>query len=450
MKNRSHFLPVWFFGLLSLLAGFRFLSGLDKTVYQCDEYSYLRKSYFLDLFLEGKFSDPQWQEGDAKDQTKLMEYIYGLPSKILYGKDFIELASEESLRDKRSYINYGDWAVTYGQSAANLQVSQKLKNVLYGGRLISAVLTVVYLILTSLALFWLSRGSYLITVSGFLFLLTHPIVTIHGKQVLADSALNLWLVLGLLVILLWWRALFQRQDNRRQLLGLGVISGIVGGLAAATKLNGFSHVVLSSFVFAVAGGIVWGSRKALWQQKLTMIVISSLLSLGVAGLIFIALHPNTWGNPYLGIKQFVDWRWWITEYYQDYFPEDKISGWLEAWRYLLLRVPGYMPGVGSIGFHYEQQFKSAAPVWYVLPNLVLVMLGLWEIGQRLLTKGKFMQITFPAFLWSLGQVIIVSYYLKLDWTRYYWPLLAPFLVINGFGLLFVTHKLKQIWQIKKL
>ena len=140
---------ILFFVLLGVLAAFRFFSHIDTTVYQCDEYSYLQKSYFLDLYLSGKFSDPSWQNGDATDQTKLMEYVYGCPSKILYQKDFIGLASQEGQKDNKSYINYSDWAVSYGQPAKNLKVSPKLKNVLYTGRLISASLTIIYLLLCS-------------------------------------------------------------------------------------------------------------------------------------------------------------------------------------------------------------------------------------------------------------------------------------------------------------
>ena len=355
INKHSQEAGVSFFLILTVIASIRFFSGLDTVVYQCDEYSYLRKSYFLDLYLEGKFSDPQWQSGDATDQTKLMEYLYGLPASLLYGKSFIALAQEDSQRFGESYLNYGDWAASYGQPATNLKISPRLRQVLLGGRMIAATFTVLYVLLATFSLYWLFRGSVILSGLGFVFFITHPIVAIHGRQILADSALNTFFVLGLLIQLLWWQALGKSSQPNRKLLGLAAVLGVVGGLAAAAKFNGFMHLMLTEVLIGI--GMVFKVRqdrkaRRLWLRYLGL---SALVCAGVTFLVFFALHPNTWASPVEKLQEFYDWRWSLTQYYQGYFPEDSVNFWPQRLQFILLRTAGFMPGVGSIGFHWESR-----------------------------------------------------------------------------------------------
>ena len=436
-KKLKHFLPALFFLALFLIAGFRLFNRLDLVVYQCDEYSYLRKSYFLDLYLTGNFKDKQWQEGDARDQTKLMEYVYGIPSKTLYNKKFIDLAN----------TNYSDWAVNYGQPASSLQISQNLKKVLYTGRMISTLFTIVYLLLACLIVFWITDFSYLLTFFAFVFLATHPIINIHGRQVLADSGLNFFLTLGLLLLLLWWNEFWQKRTDFRKLLCLTILSGLVGGLAAAAKLNGLLHLIISELVFMTAAALYFlkGKSDSKKHKLITLSWLAILNALITTG-VFIGLHPNAWGNPFIEIKKFIDWRWWLTNYYRDYFPEDNIASWLQAIRLIFLRTAGFMPGVGSIGFHYETRFKSLAPAWYFFPNLVLFLAGVCHLLKESFKREGYRKMAVPILLWSLWFIILVGRYLKLDWTRYYWPLFVPFIIVNSYGILLISKLVGNIWQ----
>jgi len=446
-KKLRLLLPALFFLALFLIAGFRFFNRLDLVVYQCDEYSYLRKSYFLDLYLTGNFKDRQWQEGDARDQTKLMEYVYGIPGKILYNKKFIDLAREESQMENKSYANYSDWAVSYGQPASSLQISQNLKKVLYAGRMISVLFTIAYLLLACLIVFWVTGFSYLLTLFTFIFLATHPIINIHGRQVLADSGLNFFLTLGLLLLLLWWKEFWQERTDVRKLLCLTILSGLVGGLAAAAKLNGLLHLIISELVFVTAAVLYFfkgksGSKKHRLITLSWLAILNALITTGV----FIGLHPNAWGNPFMEIKKFIDWRWWLTNYYRDYFPENNIASWLQAIQLIFLRTAGFMPGVGSLGFHYETKFKSLTSAWYFFPNLVLFLAGVCHLLKDTFKREGYRKMTVPILLWSLWFIILVGLYLKLDWTRYYWPLFVPFIIIDSYGILLISKLVGNIWQ----
>lgn len=445
INKHSKKVGVSFFLILTVIAGIRFFSGLDTVVYQCDEYSYLSKSSFLDLYLAGKFSDPQWQSGDATDQTKLMEYMFGLPANLLYGKSFIRLAQEESNRFGESYINYADWAVSYGQPATNLKISPRLRQVLLGGRMIAAFFTIVYVLLGAFSLYWVFKRSLVLAGLGFAFLVTHPIVAIHGRQVLADSALNSFLVLGFIVQLAWWQTLWRVKKPTRKLYYLTIVLGLVGGLAAAAKLNGFLHLILTEALIGL--GLLFKlsqtNKVKLWLVSLSL---AALTVAGVTGLVFFSLHPNTWPDPVGEIKQYFDWRWWITGYYQDYFAEDSIDSWPQRLQFILLRTAGYMPGVGSIGFHWEARYGKGNPLWYLLPHAVLLVLGLFALGKKLFVKKSYQTLVLPACVWSVGFILLVSWYLKLDWTRYYWPLFVPVTIIDGFGLVFLGNQVKKIWR----
>jgi hypothetical protein len=435
--------PLWFFLLLSLIAAWRFFTGLDTNFYQCDEYSYLRKSSFAQLYFTGQFSHPNWQSGDAYDQTKLMEYIYALPSYLLYQQDFISLAQQESDLYQHSYINYGDWAKSYGQPANQLDITPKLTNVLILARFISASFALSYVLLASLIIFWLTKRSYLITSLAFLFLLTHPIITIHGKQALADSALNFFFTLGLINLLFIWQAFFFKKLNLRRLKRLVFLSGLIAGLAASLKLNGFSHLIISQFIFFFAALIYLKTLKP--KKKLKTFFRLSIIFLSSAFLaiaVFMLLHPTTWPHPLKSFQKFITWRWWLTGYYQGYFPEDAITSLSQKLQFIFLRPAGYMTGVGSLGFHYQQLFGDPNQYFYLIPNLIFFLSGLYYLLTTIRLK-KTSTLHLPVLLWSLSTIIITTSYLKLDWTRYYWPLFLPFLIINSYGLKFLFSLIKK-------
>lgn len=440
--------PIWLFMIFGLILIGHFFNNILAVVYQCDEYSYLHKSYFAELYLSGKFNDPAWQNGDAYDQAKLMEYIYAIPSQVLYNQSFIELAQSEGNKNNKSYINYSDWAKTYGQPGKNLEISQKLKNVVIFGRYISAFFTVSYILITVLIIFILTESSYFITYLVFIFLVTHPIINIHGRQILADSALNFFLSLGLLVLLKWWKNFFINPRSNRTIL-LTIFSGIVGGLAASIKINGFLHLISAQIIFLVAGGIILRekslSRLKIILRSLVFILLQAVLTLGL----FYTLHPSIWNNSLSNFQRFFSWRNWITIYYQNYFKEDNIATIFQAIKFIFLRVAGYMPGVGSIGFYYEHRYYALPAAYYIIPSLVLFVFGLLNFYKAIRSK-KILIFQAPAFIWSLSLITSIVFYLKLDWTRYYWPLFLPFLIIYASGLQLLVRQIKIFYQKHKI
>ena len=93
-----------------------------------------------------------------------------------------------------------------------------------------------------------------------------------------------------------------------------------------------------------------------------------------------------------------------------------------------------MPGVGSIGFNYEDQFSVPHKNFFLLPNLFLFFIGSIQLIKSILKQDLLEKLNLPIFIFNFLSFTIVIYYLKLDWTRYYWPLILPILIINGFGL----------------
>ncbi|HUV46981.1 MAG TPA: phospholipid carrier-dependent glycosyltransferase [Candidatus Bathyarchaeia archaeon] len=439
--SRLTFIKILFFPGLALVLLVFFSRNLLTNYYQCDEFSYLAKSRYFELYRKGDFSNPAWQENDAVDQVKLMEYIYGLPSLLLYGKSFKQVAVEESSAN-RNYYNYSFWSKWYGKTLKLLELTPRLRMIVFFSRTISSLFTVCYIFLAVFLIFFIFR-SYFLAFFSFIFLISHPVINIHGRQILADSALNFFLLLSFLGGLVFWRNFWLRKSKR---LFLPVIlAGLAAGLAASTKINGFMAVIFFVFVMLIAGFLTAGlEKKQIKKRRLKKIIFSLYIFLFLSFSIFYLLHPTIWKNPAAGVKRFVDWRVYITEFYQQTFPHESVTSFLKAFYLLFSRVPGYLAEVGSIGFIYVNEFGKQNFLPYFIINLTLFLLGIVLFFLNLTKKRNFYKsLEFISAIWSLVTIIVVAFYLKLDWTRYYWPCFLPFLIIDSMGLKLIFSTIKK-------
>ena len=432
----------YFFSILIIISFFIFLKKLDINYYQCDEFQYLRKSKYFEFYRKRDFANPAWQENDAVDQAKLMEYIYWLPSFIIDGKTFEKLAIQESPVGK-NYYDYNYWSSVYGKSFNLLELTPKLKEVVILARIISSFFTICYIALTVFLIFLIFH-SYLLSIFAFVFLSFHPIILIHGRQILAESSLNFFLALSFLFLLFFWKNFW--KGKKKQSLLFSLLAGIISGLAASTKLNGFMQSLFYILIILVTALLILFNKKEKKKlKKLKQLIFCSFVFLSLVFLVFYLIHPTIWKNPVLGVKRFIDWRLYITSFYQDVSSHESVRSIAKAFYLIFLRVPGYLIDVGSIGFIYENEFGSQNLWLYLVINSAFFVLGIIRFLYKLIReKNYYKTLEFFAFVWSLSIIVIVAFYLKLDWTRYYWPCFIPFLIIDFYGLkLFFRKKRKR-------
>lgn len=446
LKMLKKYSAIIFFLIIIILSSFILLRGLETNYYQCDEFSYLRKSKYFEFYRKADFANPAWRDGQAIDQTKLMEYIYWLPSFIVSGKTFEDLAIQESPPGK-NYADYGYWSSVYGKPFNLLKLSPKLKKTAILGRMISALFTIGYVSLAVFLIFLIFH-SYFLSFLAFIFLLSHPIIIIHGRQILADSALNFFLLASFLFSLFFWKNFWQAKN--KNFFIFAILGGISSGLAASTKLNGFIQSLFYTLIILITAFLLLFNKKERKNiKKIKELFLGLFIFLCLTFLIFYLLHPNIWKAPISGIKSFIDWRSYITKYYQDYFSGDSIKSIFEAFYLIFLRVAGYLIDVSSTGFIYKNEFGSQVLWPYLVINFLFFFLGIISFGQKIIKKKKYYKtLEFFSFIWSITVIVIVASYLRLDWTRYYWLCFLPFLIIDLAGFKLFLSKTASL--IKKI
>jgi len=438
-KRAKKYFPFIFFTLITTISSIIYFRNLHANYYQCDEFSYLSKSRYFQYYINGDFTNRAWQENDAIDQTKLMEYIYWFPSKIISGTTFDNLAKQQSTQNNK-YYDYSWWGNGYGKPLNQLPLTEELKNTVILGRKISTTLTVLYLFLAALTVFLIFK-SYLLSIISFLFLITHPIISIHGRQVMADSALNLFFILSFLSTLYFYKTFWQNKKNK--MLILSAFCGICAGLTTSTKLNGLLTFVFFLLVCFLTFIIAVFSKKKN-KQLLKYLLLSTFVFISLSIIIFFLIHPTLWTKPISGIKRFFDWRIHITKFYQESSPHNSINNIFQAIYLVFLRSAGYLQGIGSIGFFFENEFGKQNPLPFLIINSTLFFLGLIYFVKNIIkNKGFLKSIQFLSFIWSFFMIFAVAFYLKLDWGRYYWPTFLPFLIVDFFGIKLIYNFFKK-------
>jgi hypothetical protein len=372
-----------------------------------------------------------------------MEYIYWLPSNIVSGKNFIDLASEQSA-PKKNYQDYGYWSSVYGRPINQLQLTPALQKIVIYGRSISALFAIAYILLAAFIIYLIYQ-SYLFSLLTFIFLSFHKIIYIHGRQILADSGLNFFILLSFLFTLFFWLNFW--ENKKKASLLSAAYAGFFNGLAGSVKLNGLINLPFFTIISLLIIALTLTKKTNNKIKKIKLSLISLLIFTLLSFSIFYFFHPNIWKNPIKGITKFIDWRIYITKYYQDYFSSDSIKNPFLAIYYIFLRVPGYLVDVSSTGFIYTNEFGSQ-PIWpYLLINLTLFLTGIYSFIKKMVKNTNYFQtLEFINFIWSIVIIIFVALYLRLDWTRYYWPCFLPFLIINLSGLKYFITKIKLFWN----
>lgn len=283
----------------------------------------------------------------------------------------------------------------------------------------------------------------------------NPLYRLHARRAMADVPAEAFVLLTLAVGLLMVIRLSKHEVSIAKLLSLATVTGILGGLAVLTKLNGGLALMV------VGAWMVYG---LVLQPRSTRKRVSSLLCLAVIGIIalivFVELNPCVTARPPsvgsiplmspLPLRQsiparlgeIVQHRVNVSRMGQNGFPNDAlrtVSDKLSA-----LAIQGF-GRFGPFGPQVSDSTKryDAAQDWGVVIWLPLVLLGL----VRFLTPGRARQkATTPSVAWVVPlayfvSLVTVGLFLPLAWDRYFLPiqsgscLLAAGAIVGAFDLL---------------
>ncbi|MFC1711301.1 phospholipid carrier-dependent glycosyltransferase [Patescibacteria group bacterium] len=401
-------------GLVFLFLGIFIFNNLKKEVLHEDEWFFIRRAEFFNLFFIKKdFNNELWFGFHGLDQPYISYYYYGLVfhlsgiSDIKTVLEKVDFEQKMPMWDKNGKQKQDLWKHLYQRQYLPSEFQDKFDLIIKGRRGAAVLLLICsflfFLILAKTIGFWWA-------VLGVLLFNINPITNEYGRKALGDQPLLFFLLLTPLLTML----LLKQKSIKKLLFGF-ILLGINCGLAIGTKLNG-AVTYIFSYLMVMAYLLIKPFPKNSKAKKYWFIApfIIGVITL----LVFYIFHPSIWQEPFSGFLKFIGFRIRIVEIQAGIWPDTSLIG---NWgtRFVAL---------------YQQLFYLPFKI-----DFYVFILGLLISINRLYNSWKNKKFTeFSVFtFYSLVLFICFYFYNSLNWQRYYWVLVTSviFFQLNSLKIL---------------
>lgn len=404
-----------------------------------DEFLWVGRSYFFEFYIHEDYKNEIWKTYESYDQPKLAEYVYGawLYPKYLkekqqnvnlydytqflikngfYEIDETYIKTYTDYKKNSNFIKYDidffgfpeDYLTKYGSN------SLKTINLIYHARVLNI------LILSGAVIF-----AYFL-VSHFLGKFTAILFTVfYGfNTLIIDSGLKAH---SEALFLLTFNAAFLLMNlyfsKGRKFVYLLLFS-LFSGLCMSTKING----LMLTITFCISNTVLFFISKEKTIGHLFTFIVPVLISL----IIFVYLNPFTFSNPIKNIQYMFNWRMNMAYNYQaegnshhHLIPNGALRVKKIFQNFYFSNQVSLFNGIKIL----ETLSKSKM---YGIYQFILFMIGSLYLFKLTIKKNIFAIVTLSSFITIL---VLMSYYLVLDWDRYYVHLLIFFIMFQIFGLI---------------
>jgi beta-glucosidase-like glycosyl hydrolase/4-amino-4-deoxy-L-arabinose transferase-like glycosyltransferase len=416
------------------------LIGLKHDYFHEDEYVFVKRGSFLNLYLKGDFSNPAWKEFASYDVPKLAEYIYGATlvssghpdvDKYLQEVDFIEAKEESEGKtwwQKYAFKDLEEVPLEIREKAAPILTARNASVILGMG-----VFILIILIGVSLGR-WLEG-----LVASFLlynnFLSQQVLVKAMG-----DTPLFFFLLLHLYLSILLVKKINKKKTVSLPLI---IVNGIISGLAVSVKLNGGISLI---YFFLLLGFVYLFSRRIDKKEKKKLLLGIFLNGL-VSFMVFYFLNPFIWGKP---IKNSL----FMLEHRRGVFKGQQQSSPGLALKNIGQRLTAvYNNFFGQKAYYRNfsiKAFKKKIPVDFLLliSGLLIFIRKTIKIFKRKTENANFLDFT--VFLWLVCTGASVILLVPIDWDRYYSPLVVVLTLIEAKVIAAILNYLYQMVPQNKI
>jgi 4-amino-4-deoxy-L-arabinose transferase-like glycosyltransferase len=394
-----------------------------------DESAYISQSFFADLWLTGDWNNPAWLTYAGYDLPPLPKYVIGFA-----------LRAQDYRRPGPSAM------VAWYQDTGRQFVS---KDALVAARRPSVVLGVLGC-LAIYAIGAMARDRRVGLVAALL-LIANPLYAMHARRAMSDVYAES-LILATAAVGLWsWKRLLGAKPWVAPFLALILGSGVLGGLATLSKLNG----ALGGFVLG-AWAILAVSLNRFPGKRRIQFVLGTCLAGLVAFATFSVLNPFLFAHPrsplgpgvaevarlnFLERAKIVsDHRVGVSDQAKMLFPDDALRTVREKVEAVVVQGFGRFGPFGPRGrsdstIRFDWKQDRGAVLW--LPFVTLGLVAAIVRGARQYRLGE------PPTAWSVVvqaslASVVVTAFIPLAWDRYFlsiqpgFALLASFTVVEGF------------------
>lgn len=371
--------------VICLFFAILYAHDLPRTPFHSDEMAWPCMDKAYRLLVSGQWHTSEWYTSAAEFTTgPIPRYMYSF---------WQELTQITQLRDT---IGCRDWPKYIGLSMydlAPIETTFLLHNRKLN--LIFALGTLLLVFLVSMRFFKTSIAVLSVIVLGF-----QPLYRSYATRAMTEMMLLFWLWLGI-----WIMSTGYKSDQHTHMRLRSFFMGFIAGLATMTKPYG---------VMILLAWWVW----VLWQQSLTIrkkadVVILSLVPFFASLLI---LYPPFLLNPF-DIGQWVSGGVGVQNWLVKMYPHDALNS-----------IPQKLLAIGRVTI-----WGNSTEVFVRLGFILAHINGWWWLILVIL-RSKRKEVEKIILSVVSAFFIMTVTFLRLNWDRYYLPLISAFILIQTYGV----------------
>ncbi len=410
---------------MALLSATVFGWDLTAEPHFVDESAYISQSFYADLWLAGRWDDPNWLDYAGYDLPPLPKYVIGLALRAADYRRPGPLAMAAWYRDTRSRF----------VPRAALVVARR-PSVAFG---ILGCLAVYAL--GSMALDWR------LGLAASLLLMANPLYVMHARRAMSDVPAESLILAGLAVGMWAFRRILGGGAMGWSVVVLVLGSGVLGGLATLSKLNG----ALGGFTlgaWAVLALALPGFRARTKGSLLLATFVSGVVSFAT----FVALNPFLFSHPTgppdpatapmvgLGfverLKVVADHRVAVSDRAKLSFPDDALTSPLEKVEAVAVQGFGRFGPLGPRGWtdstlRFDWEQDRGAWIWG--PIVAIGLVSALTRGKRQLRLGE-VPTAWGVVVQAVVALVVVTAFIPLAWDRYYLSIQPALALVGGFAV----------------
>jgi len=419
----SRALKIFLFLTLFSFLTFHYSGNLKGQWFHVDEYHFIKKSYYFDLFfIKRDFQDSRWYVLDESGQPKLGPYFFGL-TLHLTGVGDIEQRFKEIGFNTRRFKGDFWWKrlwkgeFTYEQSPEELFGVMTL---VWLGRKTSVFFTlgalfVVFILGTKMK-------SVLFGATSALLLGLNRLMFSYGRLAMTDSMLLFFFLANILLVFYFLEA--ARAGQGKRIAFFSFLMGTNAAFALGVKVTGILVLIFLIILFLILFTVkpIPKSVSAVFHGFLVVI-----LSFWI---VFVFFHPllreNTPGRFFYMFSGRLEWA----KHDQLIYPGSAVNSPLQAADIIVKRT--LLPRGGYTNFKIN-----------TLPlDLTLFLAGLIMLIRRIVNKAQRDEVvSFETvfLLWSYLVIGSLIFYLQTSWPRYFLPAVSVVAITQSYAIATISE-----------
>jgi len=422
-----------------LLIAFLFIyfNTSQSLSYFTDEYEWVGRSYFFDLVINKDFDNRLFESVFSYDQPKLVYYIYGAvlyPGYIKVKNSKPDLTFEKYLHIYDLYQDISIKTISLKRIGYNFsEINSVNKNGVCDKLLCKSTIFI------DKARF---VNVFILTAASFIVFYLYKIF--FDNRLISVIATFLW---GTNLVIMRWSLLAQAEAIFLFLFNLGILFiylifyknkkkpiyylafGLIAALCFSTKIHGFLLIIF--FIAIYFFGLYVGTNKKKIAKKLQPELKKFVLVMLVFSVTTIALNPYLWKNPVQRLGHLYSYRFNRALFHQKIFPQSALTDaqarMMAATKHLLLDS--------------DQQDYSRNYYLGGVPAMIRVILFIAGLITIILSSLKEKKFAYFLIITSI-LMMFVTFYLLVDWDRYYNILIFPLIVffLSGIKAIYILFR----------